>query len=211
MVQRRNGTLLGLALLLLSQICAPPAAAQEARPVGHIVQQRGPVTALAGGTPRMLFLGARVFQGDMIVTGANSRIRVEFADGSALSLGAEAQVEIDRMVLGPNGQGVKGVISLVIGILRASLAGAPWADGFEIETRAAVASVRATDFIAEAQADKTSVFVVEGRVAVTPAVGEAVTLDAGFGVDVTPGGGADAVKKWGAKRVEDAIARTRVP
>jgi hypothetical protein len=204
----RFGAIAAFALLLFA---VAPAAAQDARPVGQVVQQRGPVTALSDNEPRTLFLGARIFPGEKILTGADSRVRIEFADGSTLSVGAGSKVAVDSVVLDADNKGVRGVISLVVGILRASLGRAPWADGFQVETRAAIASVRSTDFIAEVLDDKTSVFVVEGQVAVAPAAAAPVLVDPGFGVDVTPDGGAATVKKWGQDRVDDAIARTQVP
>jgi hypothetical protein len=200
-----------IAAFALLLFAVAPAAAQDGRPVGHVVQQIGPVTALSDNEPRVLFLGARVFPGDKILTGPGARVRVEFADGSTLSVGANSKVAVDRMVLDPNNKGVRGVISLVVGILRASLGRAPWTDGFEVETRAAIASVRSTDFIAEVRDDKTSVFVVDGQVAVAPTAAAPVLVDPGFGVDVTPDGSAATVKKWGQSRVDDVIARTQVP
>ena len=44
-----------------------------------------------------------------------------------------------------------------------------------------------------------------------PASAAPVLVDPGFGVDVTPDGGAATVKKWGQGRVDDVIARTQVP
>lgn len=209
MTRRPRFSLIAAFALLLFAVA--PAAAQDTRPVGHVVQQRGPVTALSDNEPRTLFLGAPVYPGDNILTGSDSRVRIEFADGSTLSVGAGSKVSIDSVVLDPNNKGVRGVISLVVGILRASLGRVPWTDGFEVETRAAIASVRSTDFIAEVRDDKTSVFVVEGQVAVAPAAAAPVLVDPGFGVDVTPDGSAATVKKWGQGRVDDVIARTQVP
>ena len=105
----------------------------------------------------------------------------------------------------------RGVLTLLLGIVRTSLSGV-WSGGFEVRTRAAVASVRATDWITEIGDDRTSVFVVEGSVAVRgTGDGAQVVLEEGFGVDVEAGQPPPPPKEWGASRVEQALARTRVP
>jgi hypothetical protein len=98
-----------------------------------------------------------------------------------------------------------------MGIVRTGLSDV-WKDGFEVRTRAAVASVRSTDWITEAGKDRSSVFVVSGKVSVTGVAGGArVILEPGQGTDIENGGAPSTPKKWGASRVEQVMARTRVP
>ena len=83
----------------------------------------------------------------------------------------------------------------------------PGGEGFQILTPRAVASVRGTEWAVDAATDATSVFVLSGRVAVTPrGGGTGVVLQAGEGVDVR-GPGPQRAIRWGAARVAALLAR----
>lgn len=85
---------------------------------------------------------------------------------------------------------------------------APDGPGFEVITPRAVAAVRGTRWAVDVDGDQTSVFVVEGRVAVQRiAAGEAVLLGPGEGVDVAPGSDPLTVRRWPAARVAALMAR----
>lgn len=194
-------------LFLTAFLALSPAVAQ---PVGKVVGQVGAVVAQRDGAIRSLILGATVEQGDRIVTYADSKVRIQLADGGMLSVGSGTQVEISEFVA-DGGQGIRGALTLVLGIVRTSLGGL-WRDGFEVRSRAAVASLRSTDWITEMTEGKAAVFVVEGVVAVTgTASAETVVLRQGDGTDVPVGGSPGAPKQWGQPRVDAVLARTRVP
>lgn len=79
---------------------------------------------------------------------------------------------------------------------------------FQILTPRAVASVRGTRWAVDAGTDATSVFVERGVVAVgRRAGGDAVTLQAGEGVDVGEGDAPLTVARWGAARAAALLAR----
>lgn len=78
---------------------------------------------------------------------------------------------------------------------------------FQIQTPYAIASVRGTTFVVDVQDMQTSVFVVEGVVAVGRADGSGeVELVAGEGVDVSQGGPM-TVRQWPPKRSLALLAR----
>lgn len=78
---------------------------------------------------------------------------------------------------------------------------------FQILTPQAIASVRGTVWAVDVEPGRTSVFVHEGVVSVTPGGdAKAVELRAGDGVDVEPGKPLN-VKQWGAERVRRLLAR----
>lgn len=199
------------AALLVLAVLTGAAAAQDTQAVGQVIAQAGPATAMRAAGPRALRLGAPVYAGDWIATGPESRLLIELSDGSRLSLGADSRIEIDSVTFAPQGNGLGAALELVYGILRTVLSGPAWRDGFAVETRAAIASVRSTDFIVEAGADKSSVFVAEGRVEVAPPGAPALVLEAGFGVEVPLGAAALEAKAWDQARIDAAMARTRVP
>jgi len=78
---------------------------------------------------------------------------------------------------------------------------------FRVITPQAIAAVRGTKWAVDASESKTSVFVVNGRVAVGRRAGShTVTLGAGEGVDVEEGAPL-TVKRWKAERVSALLAR----
>ena len=78
---------------------------------------------------------------------------------------------------------------------------------FQVITPQAIAAVRGTKWAVDVAADKTSVFVVNGRVAVGRRTGtHSVTLRPGEGVDVEPGAPL-TVKRWAPARVSALMAR----
>ncbi|MDW6021377.1 FecR domain-containing protein [Mesorhizobium sp. BAC0120] len=78
----------------------------------------------------------------------------------------------------------------------------------EVIAPQAIASVRGTNWAVDAQATRTSVFVVRGTVDVRRRSGAArVSLHAGDGVDVDAGAGPLTVKRWPAARVAALLAR----
>jgi len=78
---------------------------------------------------------------------------------------------------------------------------------FQVITPQAIAAVRGTKWAVDAAESKTSVFVVNGRVAVGRRKGShSVTLGAGEGVDVVEAGPL-TVKRWPLARVSALLAR----
>jgi hypothetical protein len=187
---------------------SPAASAEPEDAIGHVVRQQGAVTAVRDAVARPLHLGAAVYRGDRIVTATAAKAEIEFRDGSTLAVGAESDVEI--VAFAPE-DGMRGRLTLLIGIVRTSLSDL-WRGGFEVWTQAAIASVRSTEWVTEAQAERSSVFVVAGVVEVTgTADGTRVTLREAEGTDVELSGAPSPPKRWGSPRVEDVLARTRLP
>ncbi|GJE42401.1 FecR domain-containing protein [Methylobacterium soli] len=83
----------------------------------------------------------------------------------------------------------------------------PRRGGFQILAPHAVASVRGTVWAVDVSAQKTSVFVREGSVAVARPGGQAVTLQAGEGIDVEAGGTSLHVQRWSSERAAGLLAR----
>jgi len=84
---------------------------------------------------------------------------------------------------------------------------APGRGEFQILTPHAIASVRGTTYAVDVTGEATAVFVAEGVVGVARRDGtDDVQLEAGEGVDVTPGAPLE-VKSWGQARVDALLAR----
>jgi ferric-dicitrate binding protein FerR (iron transport regulator) len=79
---------------------------------------------------------------------------------------------------------------------------------FQIRTPYAIAAVRGTKWVVDVGSEKTSTFVIAGRVAVSrPGARPSALLRAGQGADVSPGSGSIVVKRWAARRVRALLAR----
>jgi len=80
--------------------------------------------------------------------------------------------------------------------------------GFQVVTPQAIAAVRGTVWAVDVQKNRTTVFVVRGRVAVRrPAAKSSVFLGPGEGVEVDAGVGSLTAKRWPAARVAALLAR----
>ena len=191
-------------------LAAAAAGAAEPRTVGTVSRLAGAPSILRGGQQLAAAHGMALREGDRVMTGAGGRLEITAADGSTITVGEQTTVVLTRFVApGDAGPG-QGFLDLVEGILRLNLPGS-W-NRFEVITATAVASVRGTDWLIDAQgAENTAVFVAKGSVAVQNiARTGAVILYPGFGTDVKAGALPTTPKLWAKKRVDAALARTAI-
>ena len=204
------GAALATAALPFFVLAVPRARAQPVEaPLGGVAQQAGSVIAQRGGETRALHVGASVYQGERLVTGTSAQVLVAFPDGSRLTLGANSALLLDGVRL-PAGA-LSGWVEILFGVVRILLRAGERPDGFEIRSRAAVASVRSTEWIVEARGPETDVFVIDGRVAVAGRTGAPVLLNPGEGVTVREDTAPPLPNVWGAPRVQAVLARTTMP
>jgi hypothetical protein len=132
---------------------------------------------------------------------------IRFEDGSLCTIGPDSE-----LVLADLAASAGGWLELVRGIVRLILAPGARSTETGVRTRAAVASVRSTDFIVDAALDRAAVFVADGAVLVTGRLtGASVTLQGGEGTDVGLREPPTPPKRWGEKRVGEVTARTSLP
>ncbi len=176
--------------------------------VGQVVRLEGAAVVERGGARQPLTVGRELHTEDRVWTRAGGKVRIELADRSVLTIGPDTEVVLADYAVSKTA--VEGVLSLVIGIVRMAVGASMDRRKVEVRTRAAVASVRSTDWITEAAADgRAAVFVVAGQVKVDPTGGGAgVVLDPGHGTDVDPGALPTAPKAWGEKRKARALRLT---
>jgi len=125
---------------------------------------------------------------------------LEFADRSLLALGARTKVRLDDYEVESASGSLKGLLSLLGGILRMNIVQSTKTEDFSIRTKTAIASARSTDWIVEAQPSETAVFVLSGVVTVAGAAqGASVRVSAGQGTSVAASSSASpaAPKIWG--------------
>ena len=131
--------------------------------------------------------GERVEAGSQVRTGPSSSASLTFFDGSTMDLESQTEVTIVQMSAQPDGGRVI-VLNQALGHTHSRVRKvADRASRFEIETPAAVAVVRGTEFATTVETNgTTSVTVIDGLVEVT-AQGMTVEVSAGQMTSVRPG------------------------
>ena len=102
-------------LLVLGLLFVLPVQAQQA--AGQVERQKGAASRSAAGASSDLARGTRVFVGDEIRTGPGARLLIRFDDRSALTLGENARIVIDRFVYAPGGDSDQG-LNILRGVFR---------------------------------------------------------------------------------------------
>lgn len=194
-----------LFLLIVGILLAP--AAQAAEPIARVVKQDGVAFVLrSAAAPQPLSVGADLYLDDEVRTGADGRVVLESDAGLKLVIGAASEVRVRRWLVEQQQSRIDIALGMVTGILR--LLGEPTdkSRSVEVQTRAAVASVRSTEWVVEATGAGTAVFSIEGAVVVrSPAGG--VTLQTGDGTDVRLAAAPTPPVRWGQTRVDRTLAR----
>ena len=107
------GVLTVLAALLAWALLSPPPAPGRVG-VNRLVENAVTTTPAGQSDWRPSVLGADVNFGDRVATAAASRLEVSLLDRSLLTVGAHAQLEIDRFVYDPE----RGVAGVAVSVLR---------------------------------------------------------------------------------------------
>ena len=129
----------------------------------------------------------QVYMNELIETGDESAIVVNFADGSKLTVGENAKVVIDKYVYNPGGSGSEQVITLTKGAFR-FLSGSIPKDKVKITTPTVTIGIRGTELIFDVAEDgETEMSSLEGQADCTDGAGETLTV----GVDESIVVGAD--------------------
>jgi hypothetical protein len=89
-------------------------------------------------------VGDFVYRGDVIQTGANSKVSITFADGTAFNVSSNARMELNEFVYNPNGTSNSSFFSLVKGAFT-FIAGAVAKTGdMKVDTPVATMGIRGT-------------------------------------------------------------------
>jgi hypothetical protein len=203
---------LGTPLLL---VVGPRGAEAQAAVVGTVTRIAGTptVTTASGSAPASV--GLPLHEGDRIVTGPGGRLEIVGSDGTTITVGEQTTLVLTRFLAPSGGRHGNGLLDLLEGILRIRLPGT-W-DRFDVQTGTAVASVRSTEWLVDANADNTSVFVFDGRVQVrgqmrTRGIAvEGVALTPGLGTDVAANSIPVPARRWAQPRVDAVLARLALP
>ena len=182
---------------------AHPAAADER--LCQVAEVVPTATVSHGGSLGNATVGAALSASDLVRTGPSGRVEVACSDGTHVTVGPDTEINLGSLI-GEQGEDASIGMSLHRGIARFLAPVRTWGT-FNVFGPVAVASVRSTEWIMLTPEAGTSVFVRQGIVEVQSKRGTAVRLSPTYGVDVAPDGTMAPAKKWGAKRVADALAR----
>jgi hypothetical protein len=109
-----------------AQSAAVPAVASELeKPIGKVIETSGVasiehtaavvlVASIPSG-PTAVKRGDMVYRGDVVQTGANGKISITFADGTAFNLSSNARMVLNEFVYDPKGQSNSTLFSLTRG------------------------------------------------------------------------------------------------
>lgn len=126
------------------------------------------------GKQEPLKKGIELRNGDIITTGAKSRVAIRFWDSSLVRLGAHARVSFERLIppTKPKSGTLTGLFNVLEGIFRFTSNKKPQVEVLVGNTIAI--GIRGTDVYALAQADKDLVCLIEGAIQVQ--AGEVKTM-----------------------------------
>jgi hypothetical protein len=104
---------------------APSPARALASPIGKIMTATGAVTverasaavvqASGAGSAAAVTEGDLVYRGDVVATGADGKVSLVFADGTAFNVGSNARMELNEFVYNPDGKSNSSFFSLLKG------------------------------------------------------------------------------------------------
>ncbi|PKN39237.1 MAG: hypothetical protein CVU62_03325 [Deltaproteobacteria bacterium HGW-Deltaproteobacteria-2] len=142
-------------LCLMIAILLPCFAMGEESPIGKTKTGKGDVVVIRGGKEIPINIGDRLYQKDIIRTGANSSVGIIFEDNTILSLGPKSEIVIDEYVFAPE----KGILSMITRMVRGTasylsgIIGRQSPESVKFQTPDATISIRGTQFLVKVKED----------------------------------------------------------
>ena len=166
--------------------------ARAATDIGEVefVHQWASRTA-PGGETSALYVSDPVHFDETVATVADGALHLRFVDGSELRLGSNCEVKLDEFIYDP-GQPSAGKMVARVGKGIARFVTGSIKQQFQVRTPLAVIGVRGTDFsvwVEEDRGGRTTIWVNEGSIVVTPEGGAPVDVAQDSTVLIEPGSG----------------------
>jgi hypothetical protein len=136
-------------LCLTMMILLPSVALGEGSPIGKTKNSKGDVFVIRAGKQIPVSVGERLFQNDIIRTGAASSVGIIFEDNTVLSLGPDSEIVIDEYVFTPE----KGIFSMIARMLKGTasylsgIIGKQSPESVKFQTPEATIGIRGTQFL----------------------------------------------------------------
>jgi len=151
---------------VIAQSVSVPVVAQTKLILGEVVIREG-----SGSETRATEVNQSLFEGDLVVTGADGVVHLAFVDGALLSVRPNSELLIERYRYNPTRPSESEIkLNLLKGVVRSiSGEGAHNAkDKFRLNTPVAAIGVRGTDFVVAANGEQTKAIVNSGGIVVAP-------------------------------------------
>lgn len=130
-------------LLLAASLFVPWLAGTAwAQSIGKAISAVPSATYSEGGGSQAIEIGTEFEQNDRIVTDKNGAAEIEFVDGTSLTIGANSEVVLDRMIF-DGGKARNATVNIVRGTLR-FVTGTSDHSAYQIKTPVATIGVRGT-------------------------------------------------------------------
>ena len=139
-----------------AQIDSTRPAVQESspKPIGKVVTATGSVTiehasavvvqANVSGQASQTKVGDVVYLGDVVLTGADGRVGINFADGSSFNLSSNARMILNEFVYDPNGTSNSSLLSLAKGTFTFVAGNIAKTGDMKVDTPVATMGIRGT-------------------------------------------------------------------
>jgi hypothetical protein len=194
------------AFIVALLLAAVSPVALAADPIGKVDRVQGNAEGATDGTPAAIAAGSPVLLNEVMTTGPGARLALTLDDSTALTLGENAKLTIDRFVYDPSGANalhanVAGAFRYISGKLQ------PGATrDASVTTPSAVIGVRGTDFWGGPIDGQIGVVLLDGSVTVTTATGTATLATPGQGVNINAATALSAVTTWPDDKRNRALA-----
>ena len=130
-----------LAIAALLVLIASATHAQQR--IGVASMAKNEVSGTIAGQTRVIGTGAQIFQNEVVTTGDNSSAQLLFRDQTALTLGSNARMRLDRFVYDPSTKTGDIAIDIAEGAFR-FMSGDAESQSYKIQTLTATTAVRGT-------------------------------------------------------------------
>jgi hypothetical protein len=148
----------------------------SASPIGKVVSATGSVAieragavvvqATLGGEAGRAKVGDLVYLGDVVKTGADGRLGINFTDGSSFNLSSNARMALNEFVYDPNGKSNSTMFNLTKGTLTFIAGNVAKTGDMKVDTPVATMGIRGTTPRVELSDDGTvkfSTLIEEGK------------------------------------------------
>jgi hypothetical protein len=185
---------------LVALFAVPAGAADE---IGVVTRVQNSAEVLSTGENRPLHAGDTVYADDVLSTGPESRLEVTFADGTNLTLGENAVIEIDEFVYDPDSESGSAVWDVIAGafLMATGEIAKTSPENVSVMTPYAHIGIRGTEFWGGLIDDGYGVLALEGIVSVTTTGGTVVLSAVGEGTMIkAPGAAPTDPIIWGDEK-----------
>jgi len=134
---------LPLFLVAAGSVAAVEAHSATELRIGTTASAKNEVTGTLGPTRRVIKLGDGVFQNESLATGNGATAQILFSDETALTMGPNSRVILDKLIYDPSGKRGEFAIRATTGVFRFVTGSGP-KQGYKIDTPMGTIGVRGT-------------------------------------------------------------------